>query len=91
MAGVDRRSKKPELYWIDFYSNMQEMNFAAHGHAAYFVMSTMDAYWHDSMTEQEAMALLKKCLDELAVRYIGNFKQFFVKKVSLKGVETLNL
>ncbi len=70
---------------------MQEMGFAAHGHAAYFVMSTMDAYWHDSMTEQEALALLKKCLDELAVRYIGNFKQFFVKKVSLKGVETLNV
>ncbi len=70
---------------------MQEMSFAAHGHAAFFIMATMDRYWKPDMSLEEAIALMKKCFQELHARYLVNFKSYYVKKVSLDGIEELNV
>lgn len=70
---------------------MQKMNFAAHGYASYFCMSIMDRYWHDALSMEEAISLLKKCVAELRVRFIGNFPQFIVKVVDCDGVRVVDV
>lgn len=91
IAGTDADKGTPELYWMDHLSSMQKMDYAAHGYASYFCMSTMDRYWHNQINEEEAIALLKKCIEELRIRFVGNFPLFTVKIVSSKGIRVVDL
>ncbi|KAJ3411542.1 Proteasome subunit beta type-4 [Chytridiales sp. JEL 0842] len=91
IGGVDPKTGRPELYWQDYLSSSVKLNFAAHGYASYFCMSTMDRYWHPTMTVEEAVSLLKKCLEELKVRFIGNLPGFIVKVVDTNGIREISL
>jgi 20S proteasome subunit beta 4 len=91
IAGTDPKTNTPNLFWIDHLSSMQKMNYAAHGYASYFCMSTMDRYWHPDLTRPEAIQLLKKCIHELKVRFVGNFPAFVVKVIDSQGIKTIDL
>ncbi|KAJ3098616.1 Proteasome subunit beta type-2 [Phlyctochytrium planicorne] len=90
IGGVDENGV-PELYWLDYLSSSVKLNFAAHGHASYFVMSTMDRYWKEGLTLEEAISLLKKCLAELKIRYLINLPDFTVKVVDRNGIREIDL
>jgi 20S proteasome subunit beta 4 len=81
----------PQLYWCDYISNMVKLPFAAQGYASYFCMSTMDRYWKPDLTVDEAKALLRKCLDELKVRFVANLPEFNVKLITKDGIESVQL
>lgn len=81
----------PRLFWIDHYATLCELPFAAHGYAAYFVLSLMDRHYRPDMSVQEAMDLLKMCLRELKTRFIVNLPHFSVKVVRSDGIEDLVL
>jgi 20S proteasome subunit beta 4 len=70
---------------------MCKLPFAAQGHASYFVLSTMDRYWEKDMSVEQVMKLLKKCLEELKVRYIANLPQWTVKIVDKDGIRDMEL
>ncbi|KAI8852545.1 nucleophile aminohydrolase [Chytridium lagenaria] len=88
IAGSDA-SGTPELYWLDYLASSVKLDFAAHGHASYFVMSTMDRYWKEGLSVEEAVELLRKCLEELKVRYIVNMPNFMVKVVDKNGIREI--
>ena len=54
-------------------------------------MSTMDRYWREGLTLEEAKSLMRKCIDELKTRFIGNLPEFVLKVVDKDGtrIETL--
>lgn len=87
IAGVDIKTGKPELYWLDHLASVNKLNYAAHGYASYFVMSTMDMYWHPDLTLEEGKELIKKCIHELKTRFMGNLPDFIVKVVSKDGIQ----
>lgn len=60
-------------------------------YASYFILSTMDMYWHDAMTLPEGIALVKKCLAELKIRFIGNLPGFMVKVVDKDGTREIKI
>ncbi|KAI9209363.1 nucleophile aminohydrolase [Polychytrium aggregatum] len=91
VGGTDPKTGHPELYWLDHYASSHKMDFAAHGYASYFCMSTMDRYWRPDLTLEEAKELLKKCIGELKVRFIGNFPEFNVKVVDRNGIRAEKL
>ncbi|KAI9337040.1 nucleophile aminohydrolase [Zopfochytrium polystomum] len=91
IGGVDPKTGHPELYWLDYLASSVKLNYAAHGYASYFCMSTMDRYWKEGLTVDEAISLVKKCLAELAERLVINMPQFFVKIVDANGVRTVDL
>jgi 20S proteasome subunit beta 4 len=91
VAGTDPNTAEPSLYWIDNLSSMVKLNFAAHGYASYFCMSTMDRYWKEGLTLQEAKVLMQKCLDELKVRFLANLPVFTVKVITKDGCEITSL
>ena len=67
------------------------MKFAAHGHASYFCMSTMDRYWKENMDLEQALYVLKKCIQEFNTRYIVNMTEFTVKVIDKNGIREINL
>ena len=91
MAGYDTYKNKPELYWLDYLSSCTAMKFAAHGHASYFCMSTMDRYWKENMNLDQAIFVLKMCIKELKTRYIVNMTDFKVKVIDKNGIKEINL
>jgi len=76
---------------MDYLSSMTNMKFAAHGHASYFCMSTMDRYWKENMDLEQALYVLKKCIQELNTRYIVNMTEFTVKVIDKNGIREINL
>ncbi|KAJ3299307.1 Proteasome subunit beta type-2 [Borealophlyctis nickersoniae] len=91
IAGTDPTSGVPELHWLDYLGSSVKLNFAAHGYASYFTMSTMDRYWKEGLTVEEAKALLRKCIAELKVRFIANLPEFTVKIVDKDGIHETSL
>lgn len=67
VAGTDADTAIPHIYWIDHLSSMCPLNFAAHGYASYFCMSTMDRYWKEGMSLAEVKGLMRKCMEQLKV------------------------
>ena len=91
IAGTDPKTAVPELYWLDYLAASVKLNFAAHGHASYFTLSTMDRYWREGLSLEEAKSLLNKCIAELKVRYIANLPEFTVKVVDKDGIREIDL
>ncbi|KAJ3021605.1 Proteasome subunit beta type-4 [Thoreauomyces humboldtii] len=91
IAGVDTKTNTPELYWLDHMASSVKMNFAAQGHAAYFCMSTMDRYWVPDLNIEQAKSLMRKCIEELRVRYIASLTKFTVKIVDKDGIREISL
>lgn len=96
-GGLEENSVKPEqknaskegprLYTIDHLATLAELPFAAHGYAAYFVLSLMDRHYRPEMTLEEGMALLRMCLAELKTRFIVGLPEFTVQIIKPSGIQ----
>ena len=88
LGGWDKTAG-PSMYYMDYLGSMHQMKIAAHGYASYFALSIMDRYWKEDMTVDEAMDLLRKCIDELKTRFILSLQEFKIKIVSKDGIKDL--
>lgn len=79
----------PSLYYMDYLAAAVKLPFAVHGYGGYFTLSTLDRYYKEDMTEDEAILLLKRCVDELSTRFIVNMPRFKVKLIDRDGVRNL--
>jgi 20S proteasome subunit beta 4 len=70
---------------------MVKLNFAAHGYASYFCMSTMDRYWKEGLTLEEAKELMRRCFAELRVRFLVNLPKFIVKVANKDGITEISI
>ena len=75
----------PSLYFIDYLASVQKLNFAVHGHAAYFLMSVLDKNYRPDMTLDEGVELARMCINELSVRYLVKHRSFLLKIVNAEG------
>ncbi|EFN79330.1 proteasome subunit beta type-2 [Harpegnathos saltator] len=88
MAGYDDDAG-PELYFIDYLASCVKVPYATHGYGGMFSMSVLDRYYKHDCTEQEAYALLKKCVQEIHKRLIVSLPNFKVQKVSKDGIKDM--
>ncbi|KAM0791587.1 hypothetical protein ACM66B_006030 [Microbotryomycetes sp. NB124-2] len=91
LGGYDPTASKPELYWIDYLGTMATVPYAAHGYGAYFCLSTMDRWHNPDMSLDEALDLLRKCVNELETRFIVNLGNFTVRVADKDGVRQVDL
>ncbi|KAJ3227241.1 Proteasome subunit beta type-4 [Clydaea vesicula] len=91
ISGSDPKTGVPSLFWLDHLASANKVNYTAHGYASYFILSTMDLYWHENLTLEEGLGLVKKCLKELKIRFIGNLPDFFIKVVDKNGIREIKL
>jgi 20S proteasome subunit beta 4 len=90
IGGVNSEGRA-ELYWIDYLGSCVRVPFACHGYAGYFCMGLLDRNYKANMTKEEALGLLKKCIQELKVRFVGNLPSFTVHIYNADGnVEELS-
>ncbi|MGH0174022.1 UNVERIFIED_CONTAM: hypothetical protein FKN15_075340 [Acipenser sinensis] len=65
LAGYDEQAG-PALYYMDYMSALAKAPFAAHGYGAFLTLSILDRYYKPDLTRDEAVELLKKCLEEVS-------------------------
>lgn len=89
IGGYDDTNSKPTLNWIDYLASNVKLPYAAHGYAAYYIISLLDRHWVPDLTVDQGLELLRKCVAELRLRMPIDFKGIQVKKVDKTGVHRL--
>eukprot|EP01120_Amphizonella_sp_Union-15-10_P009485 TRINITY_DN359_c0_g1_i1.p1 TRINITY_DN359_c0_g1~~TRINITY_DN359_c0_g1_i1.p1 ORF type:complete len:195 (-),score=29.59 TRINITY_DN359_c0_g1_i1:133-717(-) len=79
------------LYFIDYLGSMHQMPFAAHGYASNFVFSILDKYYKPGLNLDDALRVLRLCIEELKSRFLINAPFFSVKVVDKDGVREVSL
>ena len=77
------------LYYLDYLASSNKVNYGCHGYVSSFVLSIFDREWTPGMNEQQGLELLKKCIDEIQVRFLVHMPEFTVKIVDKDGVRVL--
>lgn len=88
IAGYDAESG-PALYWCDYLATMHHMNICGTGYGSYFVLSLFDRLWHADMTEQEAVNLMKKGIEEVKKRLVVAPPKYIIKIIDKDGIRTV--
>jgi 20S proteasome subunit beta 4 len=90
MMGGHDKGKGPDLFFIDYMANMQNVPFAGHGYGAMFCMSTMDRYHSLDMDEQAAQDCMAKCIEQVRNRLVLQTTEYIVKVVDKNGVRNVS-
>ncbi|XP_043573651.1 proteasome subunit beta type-2 [Chiloscyllium plagiosum] len=88
LAGCDEH-EGPALYYMDYLAALAKAPFAAHGYGAFLTLSILDRYYKPDLTREEALELLKKCLQEIQKRFILNLPSFTVRIIDNDGVHDM--
>ncbi|KAJ3608901.1 hypothetical protein NHX12_023429 [Muraenolepis orangiensis] len=88
LAGHDK-ADGPSLYYMDHLSALAKAPFAAHGYGAFLTLSILDQHYKPDLTREEAVELLKKCIQELNTRFILNLPSFGVRLIDKEGIHDL--
>ncbi|XP_035201583.1 proteasome subunit beta type-2 [Oxyura jamaicensis] len=89
LAGYDD-DEGPALYYMDYLAALAKAPFAAHGYGAFLTLSILDRYYKPSITREEAVELLKKCLEELKKRFILNLTSFNARFIDKDGIHEVD-
>eukprot|EP01025_Chloroclados_australasicus_P034927 TRINITY_DN3566_c0_g2_i3.p3 TRINITY_DN3566_c0_g2~~TRINITY_DN3566_c0_g2_i3.p3 ORF type:complete len:193 (+),score=26.19 TRINITY_DN3566_c0_g2_i3:104-682(+) len=90
IAGYDD-SEGPSLYWMDYLATMHKMNIGGTGYGSYFVLSLLDKLWHPNLTEEEAIELMKKGIEEVKKRLVVAHPGYIMKIVNKDGIKVVQL
>lgn len=91
LGGYDAPSATPSLYWVDYLGTLVQVPYAAHGYASYLTLSTLDRYHRPDMSLEEALELLKMCINEVRKRLVLDMGNFHVRVIDLNGVREVPL
>ena len=76
----------PALFWLDEYGALQRVSYAAHGGmSSALLWSVLDRGYRPNLSLDEAVALLRECLQQLQARSMIASSQFCVKCLDATG------
>lgn len=77
------------MFFIDYLASMADLKYATHGYGGFFSIAILDRYHLDSLNQQEAYEVMKKCVAEVQQRLIVNLPNFKVRVIDADGVRDL--
>lgn len=89
LAGYDDKTGGC-LYYLDYMGTLQKVKHGAQGYAQYFCSSIYDKDWAENLTEEEALKIIQKCINEVHTRFMMSQPNFIIKKVDKDGVTVLS-
>jgi len=89
LAGFDEKTGG-SLYHLDYFGTLHKVRHGAQGYAQYFCSSIYDKDWQEGLTEEQALKIVQKCINEVHTRFMLNQPNFIIKKVDKDGVQVLS-
>mmetsp|Transcript_5903 Transcript_5903/g.16638 ORF Transcript_5903/g.16638 Transcript_5903/m.16638 type:complete len:201 (+) Transcript_5903:85-687(+) len=89
LGGYDEKTGG-SLYYLDYLGTLHKVKHGAQGYAQYFCSSIYDKDWVENMTEEEALRIVAKCINEVQTRFMINQPNFIIKKVDKDGVQVVS-
>ena len=86
LGGYDQQAENASLYFLDYMGALQKVPYGCQGYASNFCLSIMDRECNKNMTEEQAIAVVQKCIHELHTRFLIAQHNFIIKAVDEKGV-----
>ncbi|GCB70273.1 hypothetical protein scyTo_0010736 [Scyliorhinus torazame] len=77
------------ITWAGYLPALAKALFTAHGYGAFLTHSILDRYYKPELTREEAVELLKKCLQEYQKQFILNLPSFTVQVIDNNGVHDM--
>eukprot|EP00918_Siedleckia_nematoides_P062752 GHVU01136762.1.p1 GENE.GHVU01136762.1~~GHVU01136762.1.p1 ORF type:complete len:201 (+),score=31.91 GHVU01136762.1:86-688(+) len=90
LIGGHDKEEGPQLFFQDYLTSLVEVPYAVHGYGGFFTLGIMDRYYKPDISKDEAVALLKKCIDEIQKRFIVNLTKFKVHVIDENGIKQLD-
>lgn len=90
LAGYDE-STGPSLYWMDYLATLNKINTGGTGYGSYFVLSMFDKLWHPDVTEEEALDMMLKGIEEVKQRLVVAPSNFIIKVIDKQGLRTVKV
>mmetsp|Transcript_14750 Transcript_14750/g.31782 ORF Transcript_14750/g.31782 Transcript_14750/m.31782 type:complete len:202 (+) Transcript_14750:141-746(+) len=88
LGGYDESTESSSLYFLDYLASLQKVNYGCQGYASSFCLSIMDRDWKEGLTEDEAVAIVEHCMQELHTRFLIAQPNFIIKVIDKDGVKT---
>lgn len=88
IAGYDEATG-PALYWCDYLATLHHMNITGTGYGSYFVLSMFDRLWRPDLSQEEALDLMKKGVQEVKNRLVVAPPKYIVKVIDKDGIRTV--
>ncbi|KAJ4454430.1 putative Proteasome subunit beta type-2-B [Paratrimastix pyriformis] len=88
MGSVDR--EQAGLYFLDYTGSLAEVKFCAHGYGSFFILGLLDSLYHDDVTLEQGIIMIRKCLAEIKRRLLIQTPAFCVKVITKDGIRLLS-
>lgn len=88
IAGYDE-STGPSLYWLDYLATLNKINTGGTGYGSYFTLSLFDKMWHPNLTQDEAVVMMEKGIEEVKKRLVVAPPHFLIKVIDKDGIKTV--
>eukprot|EP00555_Chaetoceros_dichaeta_P011479 CAMPEP_0198261694 /NCGR_PEP_ID=MMETSP1447-20131203/10372_1 /TAXON_ID=420782 /ORGANISM="Chaetoceros dichaeta, Strain CCMP1751" /LENGTH=202 /DNA_ID=CAMNT_0043949699 /DNA_START=1300 /DNA_END=1908 /DNA_ORIENTATION=- len=89
LGGYDKKTSSGSLYWMDYLAALTKLKYGAQGYASNFCLSIMDRDYKEGLTQDEAVQIVEKCIQELKVRFLLNQSNFLIKVIDKDGVRVV--
>lgn len=89
-VGKNDEPGKASLYYLDYFGALQNVKHGAQGYAQYFCSSIFDKECTDNMSEDDAIMVVKMCINEMQTRFMLSQPNFIIKKVNKDGVSVVS-
>lgn len=63
--------------------------FAVHGYGSYMSLSVLDRNYRPNLTVNEAVQLIRQCVQEIQKRFVVNLDRYCVRLVNKDGITVL--
>lgn len=76
---------------MDYLGTLERVTKGAHGYAGYFVSAILDNEYKGTITREEGLVAIKKCIHELKTRFLIDQPAFKLKVITAAGIEIIDI
>lgn len=89
LGGFDLETQQQSLYWLDYLGTLQKVKYGCQGVALNFCLSIMDRAYREGQSKEQAIEIVRNCINEIQLRFLPNQPNFIIKCVDKDGVHVI--
>lgn len=76
---------------MDYFGAMHQVQYACQGYAGAMTSGILDKGYKANMTPQEALQLVKKCIEEMRTRFLLRHPVWILRSIDKDGIHNVDM